>query len=584
LKRLLLILLVWSLTVPTLASAQSNVTTSGLTSGVIPYANGSASLADAANLFWDSTNNRFGVGVYTPSDAFEVNGRIATYHASAAATAGWPLRFYTNTTGSTKNTIGEIQVLQQNTNMRTGYFALLLADAAAPAEVLRVTSEGKLGVGVNNPQQKLHVKGRSWFENASTTHIIDLVPGTTSGNHLITSDYTGGAAYIPLALSGRGTAGDLYLDTSGNVGVGTTAPNGLQISAAVSETARGADNVRIGVLAGTPRIIFEDSGQTQWEIDNSGGDLRFYTPNSVQMCAGASCSASPWKWDTSNKRQTISYTLSNPSFSNSHPLTVDITTSGTRSATGSDFVTANTISGMYIKNSDSSGCSPSCPNLGDRTSTTLFVHSVEGSGFNGTAYATVNLYEINGSTSATERGAHFAGVFYNSGSGAGVYGYNGFVGVSSSASSTGLVAVSLNELNCQISDCATKAHGFFSQNINSSFGTTTQALSAYTVNATRNGSGDPAWKYAFLLSPDGVESGARYYVRNEGTIVVDAPSGTSNRLLDLRLNGTTKFYVSNLGDALMTTAIIANFAGSGDRAVCVHASGTLYAAAGTSCP
>jgi len=52
-------------------------TTTGLTSGVagsIQFSDGSAFASDAANLFWDDTNNRLGVGTNAPAYPLEVNG------------------------------------------------------------------------------------------------------------------------------------------------------------------------------------------------------------------------------------------------------------------------------------------------------------------------------------------------------------------------------------------------------------------------------------------------------------------------------------------------------------------------------
>lgn len=59
--------------------------------------------------------------------------------------------------------------------------------------------------------------------------------------------------------------------------------NGLQIFTPVSESTIGVDNVRIGVIAGVPRIIFEDAGQFQHQIDNSVSVLRFLVPGTVNM-------------------------------------------------------------------------------------------------------------------------------------------------------------------------------------------------------------------------------------------------------------------------------------------------------------
>jgi|694.fasta_scaffold12227_3 hypothetical protein len=43
-------------------------------SGAIQFSNGSAFASDAANLFWDDTNNRLGVGTNAPTSALDVNG------------------------------------------------------------------------------------------------------------------------------------------------------------------------------------------------------------------------------------------------------------------------------------------------------------------------------------------------------------------------------------------------------------------------------------------------------------------------------------------------------------------------------
>jgi hypothetical protein len=47
-------------------------------SGAIQFSNGSAFASDAANLFWDDTNNRLGIGTNAPTTALDVNGDIKT--------------------------------------------------------------------------------------------------------------------------------------------------------------------------------------------------------------------------------------------------------------------------------------------------------------------------------------------------------------------------------------------------------------------------------------------------------------------------------------------------------------------------
>jgi len=56
------------------------------------------------------------------------------------------------------------------------------------------------------------------------------------------------------------------------------------LTGTVSETAASADQVRIGVAGGTPRILLEDGASaTIWEIDNNAGVMRFFNPAAAKM-------------------------------------------------------------------------------------------------------------------------------------------------------------------------------------------------------------------------------------------------------------------------------------------------------------
>jgi hypothetical protein len=90
-----------------------------------------------------SADGNVGVGTASPDDRLTVTGRIGTYHSSTASTAGFPIRFYTDTTG-TKNTIGELQVLQQTATTRDGLFIVALSNGGAPAQQFRITRDGTI--------------------------------------------------------------------------------------------------------------------------------------------------------------------------------------------------------------------------------------------------------------------------------------------------------------------------------------------------------------------------------------------------------------------------------------------------------
>jgi hypothetical protein len=54
--------------------------------GAIQFSNGSAFSSDAANLFWDDTNNRLGIGTATPTTPLEVIGRVTLGKDAAVTT------------------------------------------------------------------------------------------------------------------------------------------------------------------------------------------------------------------------------------------------------------------------------------------------------------------------------------------------------------------------------------------------------------------------------------------------------------------------------------------------------------------
>lgn len=245
--------------------------------------------------------------------------------------------------------------------------------------------------------------------------------------------------------------------------------------------------------------------------------------------------------------------LNNPSFATSRPFNIDVSTTGTRAATGSDFVTANSISGFYVKNTDAS--QSASLQLGDRTSVTGFVHATETSAFTGTAYGLVSLYEINGSTSAGERAATFSGTFVNSGSNAPTYGHNVFLGVKAAVSSIGPSAVALAELNCQIAGCLTNAFGASIANVTSAFGTSQKAAAGLIIHPTLTigGGGTDAWGQAIRYGNyNGTDT--RFQVRGAGDLVVDAPAGYVGTLLSLNLNAASVLAVNSNGTIFMSPA------------------------------
>jgi hypothetical protein len=112
-----------------------------------------------------------------------------------------------------------------------------------------------------------------------------IINATTTNGVVIQPDNSGS---LQLATNSGTTA--LTIDTSQNVGIGTTSPtNKLTVNG--SGRFYGAyteDTTNIGIHAGytssTPRIgFFNGTAAQNWQIDNSSGNFRWFTPGVEQM-------------------------------------------------------------------------------------------------------------------------------------------------------------------------------------------------------------------------------------------------------------------------------------------------------------
>jgi len=153
-------------------------------------------------------------------------------------------------------------------------------------DVLTVDNNGKVGIGATSPGSKLEVAGPSTGSgltifaagggdvmlNANGSLFFDGVYNYNSGNYI-----------RPVASNTQAffTSGveRFRITSSGNVGIGTTSPDGFQVNTSLtSEFSQSASNIRMGMLGGTPRLIFDYSGSTPIEMDNNAGRLRIFKP------------------------------------------------------------------------------------------------------------------------------------------------------------------------------------------------------------------------------------------------------------------------------------------------------------------
>jgi len=121
----------------------------------------------------------------------------------------------------------------------------------------------------------------SWIDFGTTVGGYDQIAfgfDTSSPMLTVTSAAVNVAGGLNVGTTGAGT-GDAFL--SGGLKALGALPNG--------DSALSVDNIRIGVYAGTPRILLEDAASaTLWEMDNSAGLLRFFNPGALQATLDSS--------------------------------------------------------------------------------------------------------------------------------------------------------------------------------------------------------------------------------------------------------------------------------------------------------
>jgi hypothetical protein len=171
-------------------------------------------IGSVSSLMYLNESGNLGIGTTTPTDALEIK-----------RTGGTSVSFALNQTG----TGGRNYVLLSS---GTGYGTagnLVFYDGTASAERMRIDSSGNVGIGTTSPDQKLEVEGNIRLGTGGTiygdTNNPSLTLNNSNGTFLryTTSHYVAvGAGVIRLVTGGSDR---LYINSSGNVGIGTTSPS-----------------------------------------------------------------------------------------------------------------------------------------------------------------------------------------------------------------------------------------------------------------------------------------------------------------------------------------------------------------------
>jgi hypothetical protein len=177
----------------------------------VAYLNGSKVLTTGSALTFDGTN--LGVGISSPgSGKFQVKQSLGVTSDSAIRiTDDATTSMFFNNTASGVSSIWS-----------SGSLAFGVSSGNPFSEAMRLTSTG-LGIGTSSPDQKLTIVGNQKITGYIELRSANRVYFDDSGNTAAGAIWNAGTG-ATLSFSGDGTTEQMRLNSSGNLGIGTSSP------------------------------------------------------------------------------------------------------------------------------------------------------------------------------------------------------------------------------------------------------------------------------------------------------------------------------------------------------------------------
>lgn len=243
--------------------------------GVVNF---SADVAVNTNtLFVDVSADKVGIGTTTPDKKLHVSGGDVRIEST------FPRLYLTDT-----NNNSDYSIINNN-----GQFGIY-DDTNATYRMVIANTSGNVGIGNNDPQQKLDVTGQIKADDAvliqgtgyarlevggGTGAYIDLkTPDSDDYDLRMMHDSEGSKFISPNADVKFDIGGQLrtIIKSDGKVGIGTNAPDAkLDVVGDIASTGAITSNGIVSIESGTPRLRFKetDIAGNNFEFRNSGGNF-----------------------------------------------------------------------------------------------------------------------------------------------------------------------------------------------------------------------------------------------------------------------------------------------------------------------